>query len=99
MSSAMNLTLVEEVVLLALDDTTGALRPMPVMAFNFALAGALISDLSLLNRIDTDPHQLMLLDSTPTGNRLLDGALERIAAAAEYHSVSHWLSVFSDQAK
>lgn len=99
MSPTAQLTLVEELVLLALDDTTGELRPMPVMAFNFALAGALISELSLLNRVDTDPQQLVLLSAIPTGNPMLDSAIDQIASASEFHLVSHWLRIFSDQAR
>lgn len=95
--STPHLTFVEEIVLLALDDTTGAKRPMPVMAFGYALAGALIADLALLNRIDTDPSQLVVLDSTPTGDASLDPALAALAASPKPESVAYWLSVFSQQ--
>lgn len=99
MSDHPSLTFVEEIVLLGLDDTTGALLPMPAMAFSYALAGALISDLALLNRIDTDPQQLVVLDATPTGDPLLDGALARIVAAPQPESVSRWLAIFSEHGR
>lgn len=97
MSTPHHFTFVEEIVLLGLDDTTGALLPMPVTAFGFALAGALLADLAVLNRIDTDPNQLVVLDRKPTGDALLDGALAAIAASPTAQPVSHWLSVFSEQ--
>ena len=88
-------TFVEEIVLLALDDTVGALRPMPVMAFNYALAGAVLADLAVAGRIDTDPQQLVLLSAAPTGDALLDPALAAIAAEKESKPVGYWLSVLS----
>lgn len=89
-----HLTFVEELVLLALDDATGAPRPMPVMAFNYAIAGALLADLALAGRIDTDPQQLVVLSREPLGDPLLDRALATLAAAAP-QPVAHWLSIFS----
>jgi golgi phosphoprotein 3 len=91
----LHLTFVEEIVLLALDDATGARLPMPVMAYDYAIAGALLADLALLNRIDTDPQQLVVLNPAPTGDALLDPALAAIAAEPRPQTVSHWLSAFS----
>ena len=96
MSTSAPLTFVEEVVLLALDDTTGALLPMPPLAFGFALAGALLGDLALLGRIDTDPEKLTVLNPAPTGDPLLDPVLATIVAAKKPESVSRWLGVFSE---
>lgn len=99
MPTPTHLTFVEEITLLALDDTTGATLPMPTMAFSYALAGALICDLALLNRIDTDPTQLVLLSAEPTGDPLLDRALASIAKAQSPLSVSAWLNVFSEDSR
>src|SRR4051812_40723111 len=99
MSSPAHFTFVEEIVLLALDDATGALLPMPAMAFNYAIAGAVLCDLALLNRIDTDPNQLIVLDPTPTGDPLLDGALAAIAAAPKPVSASLWIGAISERAR
>lgn len=97
MSAPTHLTFVEEIVLLSLDDATGALLPVPPLALGYALAGALISDLALLNRIDTDPQQLVVLNPEPTGDSLLDPPLATIAAEPNRQPVSFWLSMFSDQ--
>lgn len=94
--SATQLSFVEEIVLLALDDATGAPLPMPPMALSYALAGALICDLALINRIDTDPQQLVVLNRDPTGDPLLDRALAAMADAPQTLRVSGWLSVFSE---
>lgn len=92
-----HLTFVEELVLLGLDDRTGALLPTPVMGFNYALAGAVIADLALAGRIDTDLQQLTVLRAEPTGDLLLDNALATIAASPQPKSVSHWLGALSGQ--
>jgi Golgi phosphoprotein 3 len=99
MSSPSHFTFVEEIVLLALDDTTGALLPMPAMAFSYAIAGAVLCDLALLNRIDTDPNQLVVLDPTPTGDPLLDDALAAIVAAPKPVSASLWIGAISERAR
>lgn len=99
MNTHAHLTFVEEIVLLALDDTTGALRPMPAMAFSYALAGAVIGDLALLNRIDMDPQQLVVLSAEPTGDPLLDGSLATLAASPKPETVAHWLAVFSESSR
>ena len=93
------ITLVEESVLLALDDQTGALRPMPVLAFGYVLAGALLSDLALAGRVDTDPEKLTVINDEATGDALLDDALRQIAEEKTPQTTAHWLTVLSRDAR
>lgn len=95
MALPAQLTFVEELVLLGIDDTTGSLRQTPPLAFGYALAGALLSDLALRNRIDTDPSKVFVIDPTPTGDPLLDQALARIVGESEPRPVSRWLATFA----
>lgn len=74
------LTLAEEITLLSLDDETGRPVGRSGMAPDRALAGALLMQLALAGRVDTDRDQLILVDATPTGDVALDGALARLAA-------------------
>ncbi|MBU8537557.1 GOLPH3/VPS74 family protein [Falsiroseomonas tokyonensis] len=74
------LTLAEEIVLLALDDETGRPVGRSGMAPDRALAGALLMQLALAGRVDTDRDRLILVDATPTGDAALDAALARLAA-------------------
>jgi len=74
------LTLAEEIVLLALDDETGRPVGRGGMAPDRALAGALLMQLALAGRVDTDRDRLFVLDATPLGDAALDTALARLAA-------------------
>ena len=85
------LTLAEEFALLALDDQTGKQLDLPANALGYGLAGAIILDLSLAGRIDTDPSQLTVVNPAPTGDKLLDGWLSRFQAAPQPKSVMLWV--------
>ncbi len=80
----------EEIVLLSLRDDDGKFIPVPVTSMQHALAGAVLMDLALENRIDTDTENLILIDSTPTGDSLLDPTLEMIAAGSQ-RDARHWI--------
>jgi hypothetical protein len=70
----------EEILLLALDDETGRLHPLPPKALELALAGALLFELSFQDRLDTDLSSLRVMDWNPTGDALLDRALAALRA-------------------
>ena len=69
---------VEEIVLLQLDDTHGKLVELPTSAEEVVIAGAALMELALLNRIDSDPDRLMLVDSHVTGDDILDDVMARL---------------------
>jgi Golgi phosphoprotein 3 len=75
------LSLAEEAVLLSLDDATGRPVGRAGMAPDLALAGALLMDLALAGRVDTDRDRLWVSDAAPTGDPVADAALARLAAA------------------
>ena len=81
----------EEIILLLLDDEGGNFVRVPEWSMQCALAGAVLMDLALENRIDTDTEQLILVDSTPVGDDLLDPTLARIAEATEAHDTRFWI--------
>ncbi len=81
----------EEIMLLLLDDQDGSFQPIPEWSMQCALAGAVLMDLALENRIDTDLESLVLVDKTPTGDPLLDATLDRIAASKDVHSSRYWV--------
>ena len=82
----------EEILVLVLDEGRGELAAnLPARSLDLALAGAVLMDLALEDPIDTDLDRLMLVDSTPLGNDILDPALADIAEAGESHSTACWL--------
>ncbi len=56
----------EEIFLLALDDKQGIIKPLPVSALDYALAGALLMDLALQDGRDTDLTSLGGTNTKPT---------------------------------
>ena len=71
------LTFAEEILLLRLDDE-GEFLPVSERAMECVLVGAVLMDLSFARRVDTEPDQLMVIDSAPTGNAMLDRMLRRV---------------------
>lgn len=67
----------EEIVLLSLDEAAGD----PQSVHDIALAAAALMELALRNRVDTDPKKFMVVDTTPTGDSILDDALRRLSEA------------------
>ena len=73
------LSMAEEVVLLTLDDATGEFRDLPPGGMGVALGGAMLMDLALADRIDSDLTRLFAVSQEPTGDEVLDGVLGDIA--------------------
>lgn len=83
----------EEIILLLLNEERGTLASsLPQHALDAVLAGAVLMDLALEDRIDTDLEQLILLDPTPTGDALLDPTLADIAQASKRHDAGFWVA-------
>ena len=84
------LRFVEEITLLLLHDDDGRFARVPSWSLSYALAGGVLMDLAMENRIDTDLEHLILVDATPTGDSLLDPTLAGIAAG-EKHDARYWV--------
>ena len=81
----------EELMLLILDDENGRFARVPDRLMRYALAGGVLMDLALENRIDTDLQNLILVDSTPVGDNLLDPTLADIAEADDTRDARFWV--------
>lgn len=81
----------EELMLLILDDENGRFARVPDRLMRYALAGGVLMDLALENRIDTDLKQLILVDPTPVQDSLLDPTLADIARAKETRDARFWV--------
>ena len=91
------LRFVDELLLLLIDDKRGDLIPIPEWSLSCALAGALLMDLALENRIDSDLDSLSLLDATPLDDGLLDGVLEEVARSDASRPAGYWVAHFAAQ--
>ena len=72
------LRIVEEIIMLLLRDDDGRFLHVPNWSMDYAIAGGVLMDLAMENRIDTDLENLMLVDATPVGDSLLDPTLTEI---------------------
>ncbi|HEY7301943.1 MAG TPA: GPP34 family phosphoprotein [Xanthobacteraceae bacterium] len=85
------LTLADEILVLMLRDDTGELKTECAKLAPVAIAGGLLMELSVVGRIDTDLKSLFVVDSKPTGDDLLDYAIEEIAGEAKRRPSAWWI--------
>jgi len=90
------LTFTEEILLL-LGDEEGLFLPIKKHAFECALAGAILMDLAFAYRIDTDLHALVVTDSSPTGNPMLDRILAKVSDNPDITDTSAWIRVLATE--
>ncbi len=93
----MPLRFAEEIILLLLNDDDGRFARVPSWSMDYALAGAVLMDLALENRIDTDLERLVLVDSSPLDDSLLDPTLADIAAGEE-RNARYWVEHTANRA-
>ena len=84
------LRFVEEIILLLLHDEDGRFVHVPRWSLEYAIAGGVLMDLAMENRIDTDLENLILVDATPVGDSLLDPTLAEIEAG-EKRDARYWV--------
>ena len=94
-----HLTFVEEILLLLLDDESGAMKRVAPNVMELLLAGAILMDLALRGRLDCDLQRLVVVDSTPVGEEILDGPLAEIAEAADEADARTWVVRLSARSK
>ena len=93
------LRFVEEILLLLLRDDDGKFVNVPQSSMDRAIAGAVLMELAMENRIDTDLENLIVVDTTPVGDDLLDSTLAMIAEGSEdQKDARHWVEQTARQA-
>ena len=88
----------EEIMLMLLHEETGYVVPVPEWQMSCALAGAVLMDLAIENRIDTDLESLTVVDATPTGDALLDPTLAEIVADEGTYNAQYWVERIAQKA-
>ena len=100
-STTNPLTLTQELILMLLNEETGYFHQVPGWDLNCAVIGAVLAELSLRARIDTDPSSasLFLLDEAETGNPVLDLILKDIAAEPVQRNAGYWIERLAPRAE
>ena len=85
--------IVEEIILLMLDaEEGGLLTALARHPRDMAIAGAVLTELALENRIDTDSERLVLADPAPLDDELLDPVLADIANESSTRDTAYWIA-------
>jgi len=88
--------LAEELLLLALDNKKGTVSCTASVGLPFGLAGALLAELLLYKKIQTDEtDRVFVQDLSPVGDGILDGALTQFHRSREGRGLSYWLAALS----
>ena len=94
------LSLLEELFLLSIDDSTGTVLSSAGKALGFGLAGAVLAELALQNKVCVnDKGRLELIDDTETGDKLLDKVLREMQASEKPRKLTYWVNTLSARPK
>ncbi len=85
------LSLPDELILMLLNEQNGYFHQVPGWALNCAVVGAVLAELSLLSRVDTDMKSLHVVDSAETGSPVLDPILKEIAKEPSQRDARYWI--------
>src|SRR5579871_2485161 len=91
--------LVDEIILLQLEKANGRIAPQQLPFAEVVVAGAAIMDLALRYRIDADLDRFFVGDETPTGDPILDDALDQLSRAGAEFSAKTALDCTAHHAK
>ena len=92
------LSLPEELLLMLLNGESGYFHQVPGWDLNCAVIGAVLAELSLVSRIDTDRSSLILLDRTAVGDPALDPILKEIAEEPLQQNARYWIERLAPRA-
>ncbi|HRY33856.1 MAG TPA: GPP34 family phosphoprotein [Bacteroidales bacterium] len=84
------LTIPEEILLLSIDES-GGISPES-KTLDVVIASALLMDLAIRKRIDSDLHYLIHVDGSPTGDAVLDDALTFLFEDKTQKAPVYWIS-------
>jgi len=83
-------TIAEEILLLAFGEDDGR-QLLSAIQLDPAVAGALLAELALHERITVQDKKVRLIDTSPVGDEELDAVLARIAESPREHKPAWWV--------
>ncbi|HAF27754.1 MAG TPA: hypothetical protein DCG75_01780 [Bacteroidales bacterium] len=87
----MNLNVFEKFILLSLDSKKGKFL-IDTMSLNYGIAGAILMELSELNKINIERKKLILVDSKLTKNQVIDGCIKLIYNSKKNRRIKYWIN-------
>ena len=91
-------SLVEELLLLTLEDRGGEFDRVPEAFLVCGIIGGALIDLSLRGKLDSDLNAVWAIDSTATGDPVLDGVLAEVAGESARRDPRAWIVHLSGKA-
>ncbi len=85
------LTLPEQLLLLALHDQKGTILSSASISIEYGLAGAVLTELALRQRAEIRDKKLVLIDTSSTGDEVLDEAITQIKSSAKLRKADYWV--------
>jgi len=95
----MELRLSEELLLLALDDEKGTIVSKASMAISYSLAGAVLLELVLQQKVQLDGKHLVLKDSRLTGDYIYDFVIKLLSSSEKLRTIEYWITKLGDKIK
>ena len=92
-----NLNISEKLFILTIDDDQGVVTTSVKSKLRYGLAGALLAELALANKIQLEKGHLTLADPKPSGDVLLDDILAMVPSEKKLRKLSHWVQVIGSK--
>lgn len=92
------LSIAEEIMLLLLEDEEGRFIHVPELSIRCVLSGAVLMELALKNKIDTDLEKLFVTSADPLGDNLLDPTLKKLSEAEDTKDARYWVEYCASDA-
>lgn len=93
------LKLYEELLLLALNETKGKISDSILLPLRFGLAGSLLAELTLWNRIIIQDKRVYVLDPAIVEDEIVDDAFEVIKSSERPRKTAVWVQALSEHPK
>jgi hypothetical protein len=92
--------LCDDIFLLTIHEDKGTILSSAQSNLPYGLAGALLTELALHGKLQVNPrHRVEVLDTSQTGDDLLDVPLQEIITVDQPHKVGYWINKLSEDHK
>ena len=87
----MEINLIEKFILLAIDKKNGKFI-IDTLSFNYGIAGAILLEMSELNKIAIQNKRLLVVDMKLTGCKVVDDCVKLIANSKKPRKTKYWIN-------